>query len=597
MRWRWKLCLLVWLLLAGAVQADGEFTAELTQIDTSKYPEITLYVSVRDRSGQIVEGLREEDFQVTEDGVPVDIIAFSAGIRSAIATVLTIDRSSSMGTENKMAGAKSAAMTFVDLMREHDKAALVAFNEDVAALQPFTSDKVALKRQIQSLSPGGCTAWYDGVYDSVDLIATMEGRRSVILLSDGIDCREAWWLGFLGQGSTHTLDEAIQHARSADIPVYTIGFGQRATQEVGNEGFDEVKLRRMAVETGGKFYHAPNADELKRLYQSLSMEMQKEYVLTYRSPRPTYDGTRRSIIVTVQRGGGEPGVTTGGRYLERHLINIHSDPTLFLVFLLPLLILLVLPTAVSRARRAVSPPAIEPPVRPKPAKPRMPAIPAVPSTRLIGRFPLVPDGTSIGQSPDNDIVIKHPSVAPHHARIVRQGKWYVVRHLGRGQTYVSFGGDPAQERPIGENALKDGSSVCFGDVRCFVRVSPDGSAAHIEVPFSLENAVTTIGRERVSDVVVNVPGVASRQAEIRREKGRFVVYDVGGGEELYVSFGGDPSQERVVVQCNALKAGSTLRLGNVVFRLEEQNNADDSPSWRSRGLHTQTEARDKTIWR
>jgi len=268
MRVRWLLTLLVWLLLASIVRADGDFTAELAQIDTSKYPEITLYVSVRDKDGQIVEGLQEKDFKVTEDGTPVAVIAFSAGIRSAIATVMTVDRSNSMSVENKLAGAKSAAMTFVDLMREHDKA--------------------ALKRQIQSLNTGNCTAWYDGVYDSVDLIATLEGRRSVILLSDGIDCREDWKLRLLGMGSSHTLDEAIQHARDADIPVYAIGFGQRATQEVSNEGFDEVKLRRVASETGGKYYHAPNADELKRLYQSLSVEMQKEYVLTYRSPaRPT----------------------------------------------------------------------------------------------------------------------------------------------------------------------------------------------------------------------------------------------------------------------------------------------------------------------
>jgi VWFA-related protein len=569
MRVRWILVLLAWLLLAGTVGADGDFTAKLAQIDNSKYPEITLYVSVRDRGGQIVEGLREEDFKVTEDGVPVDIIAFSAGIRSAIATVLTIDRSTSMGEEHKMTDARSAATTFVELMREHDKAALVTFNEDVITLQPFTSDKAALKRQIQSLSPGGCTAWYDGVYDSVDLISALEGRRSIILLSDGLDCREDWKYRLLGMGSSHTLDEAIQHARNADIPVYTIGFGQRATQEVGNEGFDEVKLQRVAAGTGGKFYHAPDADELKRLYQSLSIEMQKEYVLTYHSPRPTYDGTRRNIIVTVQRGSGESGVTTGGRYLEQHLVNIRSDPMLFLAFLLSLLLLLVLPTAVSRARRAVSPPAIESPVQPKPVEPRVLAVTTVPQARLIGQFPLVPEGVSIGQVPGNDIVIKHLSAAPHHARIVRQGKWYVVRHLGRGQTFVSFSGDLTQERPIDENALKDGSSVRFGDVRCIVRVSPDGSAAHIEVPFALQDAATTIGRGEANDIVVNAPAVASRQAEIRWEGNRFVVYDVGADESILVSFSGDPRQEMPVIQRNALKAGSTLRLGNIVFKLEQ----------------------------
>lgn len=592
MRVRWLLTLLVWLLLASIVRADGDFTAELAQIDTSKYPEITLYVSVRDKDGQIVEGLQEKDFKVTEDGTPVAVIAFSAGIRSAIATVMTVDRSNSMSVENKLAGAKSAAMTFVDLMREHDKVALVAFDEDVVTMQPFTSDKAALKKQIQSLSTGNCTAWYDGVYDSVDLIATLEGRRSVILLSDGIDCREDWKLRLLGMGSSHTLDEVIQHARRADIPVYAIGFGQRATQEVSNEGFDEVKLRRVASETGGKYYHAPNADELKRLYQSLSVEMQKEYVLTYRSPRPTYDGTRRNIVVTVQRGSGGPGVTTRGRYLEQHLINLRSDPRLFVVFLLPLLLLLALPTGASKIGQLVARPALElargdgqePPAQPEPfALPVAVAPPSMPPARLVARFPLTPEGTSIGRAPDNTIVINHPSVAPYHARIARQDRWYVVRDtsamlnsveplstgLGSSRTFVSFSGDPMQERPAAQNALKDSSTVRFGDVRCTVRLPPDGSAGHIEVPFPLQGAVTTIGREGENDIVITSPEVASRQAEIRWEAGRFVVNDLGAEGGLFVSFSGDPSQERPVIGRNALKAGSTLRLGNVVLKLEE----------------------------
>jgi VWFA-related protein len=598
MRWKCLLALVAWLLWAGIARADGDFTAELAQIDTSKYPDITLYVSVRDRDGQIVGGLPEEAFKVTEDGAAVDIIAFTAGILSPISTVLTIDRSGSMNEENKMAGARSAATTFVELMRQHDKAALVIFNEAVMTIQPFTSDQAALKRQIQSVYPEGCTAWYDGVYHSVNLIATLEGRRSVILLSDGIDCREDWKYRLLGQGSSYTLDEAIQHARDAGIPVYTIGFGQRATQEVSGEGFDEVKLRRMASETGGQYHHAPDTDELKRLYQSLSVEMQKEYVLTYRSPRPTYDGTRRNIVVTIQQSGGGPGVTTGGKYLEQHLINIRSDLRLFLALLLPLLFLLALPTAASRMgkgrfakygrfasrpsqpviepagrdgqapavqhldRLDVPPGLVEPPVMAVPLEPMPPA-------QLVGRFPLLPEETNIGQAPDNHVVIKHPAVDPHHARIFRQNERYVVHAVGAGQTFVSYSGDPAQERLITQNALKDGSSVRFGDVRCTVRISPDGSAGHIEVPFSLQDTVTTIGRDDANDIVVNAPAVASRQAEIHWEDGRFVVNTLGGNGNLFVSFSGDPSQERPVLGRNALKVGSTLRVGDVVFRLEE----------------------------
>jgi VWFA-related protein len=344
----WLSGLLLFLLSFGAAAAAGDMTAEIAQVNTSKYPEITLYVNVVGSDGRMVEGLAQEDFTVTEDSAAVEITAFSAGSRAAIATVLTIDRSGSMGTEGKLDGAKTAATTFVDLMREQDKAALVAFDNTVLTLQPFTSEKGALKSQIQALSTGDCTAWYDGVYQSIDLIAPLDGRRSVILLSDGIDCREDMVRHLLGNGSAHSLDEAIGHARSAGIPVYAIGVGAQATDKVTNEGFDEVKLRRVASETGGKYFHAPSAAELQELYRSLSVQMQKEYILTYRSPRPTYDGTRRDIVVAVKRGSGGGGATTHSGYLEKHLVNIRSDWRWFLALLAPLVLALAIPAVLVR---------------------------------------------------------------------------------------------------------------------------------------------------------------------------------------------------------------------------------------------------------
>jgi len=351
MRICWVCGIALWLLLASAAWADDGAIAELSQVDPSRYPEVTLYVNVRDRAGAIIEGLTQEDFAVTEDGQPAPIIAFSAGVSSAIATVLTIDRSGSMSEEGKLEGARLAASAFVDLMRAQDTAALVVFDDTVHLLHDFTADRAALKERIASITIGDCTAWYDGVYASVDMISALSGRRSVILLSDGMDCRESWMLGAVGHGSEHTLEEAIAHAQEARIPVYTIGFGSQATDQVGDAGFDRAKLLRMATDTGGKFYHAPNADELRRLYQSLSIEMQKEYVITYRSPRPTYDGTRRAINVTVHPHGG-PAVATGSKsYLERHLVNIRSNGWIALALLAPLSLALLAPPAVAAARR------------------------------------------------------------------------------------------------------------------------------------------------------------------------------------------------------------------------------------------------------
>jgi len=110
-------------------------------------------------------------------------------------------------------------------------------------------------------------------------------------------------------------------------------------------------LRQLANATHGRYYHAPTASQLKDLYASLSAEMHKEYQVTYKSPRPTYDGTRRRIEVTVLLKSG--GTTTGGSsYLEEHLINVRSTPLVGLVLLIPLLIALAVPAVVQRGRGA-----------------------------------------------------------------------------------------------------------------------------------------------------------------------------------------------------------------------------------------------------
>lgn len=283
---------------------SGPYEVQIAQVDADEFPLVTLYVSIIDpASGGIVTGLEQDQFIITEDGDAVEIVEFSAGNAGPISTALTIDRSGSMAVEGKMAGAKEAAHAFVDLMRPQDQAALVVFDDNVTVWQDFTSDQSLLRQRIDAVATGGCTAWYDGVWQTSDLMTGVGGRRNAILLSDGIDCREGDFLQNLlgGSGSQHTLNEAIQHAREANVVVHTIGLGLQATTEVSEKGFDEDKLRRMAEETGGTYHHAPTASQLRTLYESFAESTQKEYVITVKSGRTSYDGTRRDLRVEVSR--------------------------------------------------------------------------------------------------------------------------------------------------------------------------------------------------------------------------------------------------------------------------------------------------------
>ena len=342
--------------LAQSVISDIT-SIEISQVDNSAYPFVTVYVRVLDASGARVDGLSQENFIITEDGKSVDITAFSGVNYEPIRTLLVIDKSGSMDAEGKMEGAKTAAYTFIEQMREQDQAAIIAFDNGVNLIQDFTSDKIALQAQIKPLTPGDCTSWYEAVYTAADLTITLSGRKSLILLSDGMDCREDWWLhNMMGYGSYHSFDEALTKMQNTETPVYSIALGLEPASNLGAEGYDEGRLTRVAAQTGGEYYHRPTADQLAELYQTLARQTQGEYVLTYASPRPSYDGTRRGIQVTIVEAGaaGENAVALSATetYVEEHLLNIESDWLVGAILLAPLLLAVVLPVLFNGLRRS-----------------------------------------------------------------------------------------------------------------------------------------------------------------------------------------------------------------------------------------------------
>lgn len=343
---RFLLALALLVLPASPVAAQEQaLNAQVMEVDSSDYPNITLYVRVTDSAGRPVAGLSPGDFTVTEDGQPVAISDFGGAGSSPINTVLVIDRSASMAEAGKIAGARTAALAYIEQMRDADRTAVIAFDERPVVLTGFTSDTATLADAIRRIRTGSSTALYDSLIEGVDLLATTSGRHALLLLTDGRDCLA---LPCDVPASAASLDQAIAHATEAGIPVQTIGLGERTGDLRG--GIDEPVLRRIAEATGGEYFYAPGAAELADLYRALSSDMQQEYRLTYRSPRPFYDGTRRDIQVVV--AGAAP---TQAGYVEQHLINVESDPVVGLLLLLPIAIMLVLPALVRRTAAPGSP--------------------------------------------------------------------------------------------------------------------------------------------------------------------------------------------------------------------------------------------------
>lgn len=294
-------------------------TIEISQVDDSNFPEMTVYVRLLDANRQTVPNLLKENFSITEDGKPVQITAFAVSNNQPVATLLLIDVSGSMNESNKIGAARDAAASFVDLMRADDQMAVWVFNHSVQKVAAFTSDRAALKTEIRAIRAHDGTAWYDAVVEASADLQQQGGRKSLLLLSDGQD-----------NDSRNSFQRASEAALDAQCPVYTIGLGYGAE-------IDATRLQRLANETGGAFYQAPDGAALQALYAQVSQSTRDEYVITYTSPRSAQDGTRRDIQITI---GGASSTAT---YAEAHLLNIQADPLVALLAALPLLGLLVGP--------------------------------------------------------------------------------------------------------------------------------------------------------------------------------------------------------------------------------------------------------------
>jgi Ca-activated chloride channel family protein len=313
--------------------SDGS-RAEVTFVDKSAFPDITVYVAVKDGSGQPIVGLGTDAFRLTEDEVPADIRKLVGAGEQPITAVLVLDRSGSMRERDKIDGARQAALTFLDQLQPgRDRIGVVAFDTEQLTLHALNllseADLPQLRASISGIEPGGSTAYYDSVYDAIQALAPQSGRKVVIAMTDGQDNR-----------SGHSLDETVQAAQEADVSLYTIGLGDDVQAD---------SLERMAQQTGGRYYFSPGAAELAALYRDLAQALQNEYSLAYTSPTPRLDGTRRSVAVTTQHPGAALSATAA--YNPGGVLSVSLDPVVLLASALLLVGLLFVPRLGRAVRR------------------------------------------------------------------------------------------------------------------------------------------------------------------------------------------------------------------------------------------------------
>ena len=153
-------------------------TVRITQVDNSKFPQITLYVSVTDANGEPL-AVDPGQIQISENGAVMQPGQVSgSGEIGPLTTLLVMDVSGSMNNGDKLSAAKAAAQAYVDQMRPGDQAGLLTFNTKVTYVQSITTDHAALSQAINSLKAQDDTAMFDALVQADLILQDYAGQES-----------------------------------------------------------------------------------------------------------------------------------------------------------------------------------------------------------------------------------------------------------------------------------------------------------------------------------------------------------------------------------------------------------------------------------
>lgn len=250
--------------------SDAVISRKLPFSQIAHVNRVILWVTATDKDGNIVTDLKREDFKIYEAGVEQKVLDFRVEERP-IKMAILIDTSGSM--VDKIEEVHDAAGAFVENLRDIDEALVIDFDENVFLIQDLTSDVDKLQEAILSTEPLGGTALYDALHAAYRKIGTFDGRKVIVVLSDGDDTL-----------SQYGFDRILQEARSNSTMIYTIGLGIE-----GGATRRDV-LKDFSSSTGGEFFYVKKKGMLGPAYERIADELGKQYLLTYSTSNEGWDG-------------------------------------------------------------------------------------------------------------------------------------------------------------------------------------------------------------------------------------------------------------------------------------------------------------------
>jgi Ca-activated chloride channel homolog len=269
--------------------------------------EVILNATVLDDNGHLVNSLNQEDFAVTEDGVPQKIASFLHE-DAPVSLGLVVDNSGSM--LHKRSAVNSAALDLVKASNPKDETFIVNFSDEAYIDQDFTSDTTKLREGLGHIDSKGGTALYDAVVASADQLAKYGTRPKQILLiiTDGED-----------NASTLNLEQTIRRIQELQGPtVYCIGllFGDENSSKENRRAKRALQL--LSNETGGIAFFPKSLNQVDEIAAEVAKDIRNQYSLGYHSTKPASQGGYRLVHVEAkEKGMGKLTVRTRTGYFPR----------------------------------------------------------------------------------------------------------------------------------------------------------------------------------------------------------------------------------------------------------------------------------------
>lgn len=255
----------------GISVSDAVVTRKIVISHVEEVNRVILWVSATDKNDKPIGELGRESFTLSEEGRPMQLEEFYLEDRPVTLAILL---DSSLSMRDKLKEVHEAASAFVETIRPDDRAFVIDFNDNVFMIQEPTSDHEALRDAIASTEALQGTAIHDALHAAFRKLRGIEGRRAIVLLTDGRD-----------ESSQIPFGRILEEAKLVGVPIYAIGVGIDAL-----DGSSRKVLSQLSDVTGGRAFFVKKADEISGAYRDIADELRRQYYVTYSSPNRAFDG-------------------------------------------------------------------------------------------------------------------------------------------------------------------------------------------------------------------------------------------------------------------------------------------------------------------